>query len=93
MLVGITHIVGMHYTPSLPQFTTMYGHFSVNTMPLNMGALTIQQGDLIVTTAKFFQRCVPFWDSKEDWVDHPPNLKVYYGFILLFGVNVDIFKR
>ena len=26
MLMAITHILGMHYTPPIPLFTTAYGH-------------------------------------------------------------------
>ena len=55
----------MHYTPSVPLFTRAYGQGSINTMPLNIAAITIAQVDLICKSLYFKQEYAPLWSSKK----------------------------
>ena len=55
----------MDYIPDVPLFTSAYHDGLATTMPLNIAAIIIIQGNFNVTSAKILQgRHVPLWDSE-----------------------------
>ena len=61
---------------------------TVNTMSLGTPTINFVQGDFNATTDKFQKMHVPAPKGQY----YPLNLKVSYGCILLFSVNVNILR-